>query len=150
MVSLGDLLSIALKIEASGYEFYSNLSRQHSDSLQKFFSDLAEQERQHQEIFRKLIEDDKKKNASLSNWIEEETAGYLKSLADVSIFPNIEKMKTNMTSQDALNFAVGVEKDSIIFYSELIPYIEEEEKQIIKEIIAEEKRHLMDLLSIKL
>lgn len=146
MVSLSDLLSIAVQIEANGYDFYNSLANnQSSQKLKEFFTHLAEQERVHQQIFRNLITHTKS-SPSLSTWIDEEVSGYLKSLADVSIFPAIERSKKQLTVQEAFSLAIDVEKDSIIFYSELLPYAGEERKSI-ETIISEEKKHLLDLMN---
>jgi len=146
MVSLSDLLSIAVQIEANGYDFYSSLAKTQSDKkLEELFMHLAEQERAHQQIFRNLITHTKD-SPSLSTWIDEEVSGYLKSLADVSIFPKIERSKRSLTLQEAFSLAIDVEKDSIIFYSELLPYTGDERKSV-EAIIAEEKKHLLDLIN---
>ncbi|MDI6863634.1 MAG: ferritin family protein [Pseudothermotoga sp.] len=147
MVNLSELLSIALNIESEGYAFYSNLASMQADGASKqLFQNLARQEREHQEIFKKLIVDTSHLDFSKDNWVSEEVAGYLKSYANMSIFPTMTKMK-QMNSTEALKLAVEVEKDSIIFYSELLPYAGNE-KETIKKIISEEKRHLMDLLAL--
>lgn len=148
MVNLTELLSIALRIEAEGYTFYSNIAdRQTSENAKRLFLDLAQQERQHQEIFKKLIGDISQNDSPMDNWVSEEVAGYLKSYAGMLIFPTVERMK-QVSFEEALNLAVEVEKDSIIFYSELLPYAGNE-RETIKKIISEEKRHLMDLLALQ-
>ncbi|WP_448517425.1 ferritin family protein [Pseudothermotoga sp.] len=147
MVNVSELLSIALNIEAEGYAFYSNLaSVQVDETSKKLFQNLAHQEREHQEIFKKLIAEFSEMDSSRDNWVAEEVAGYLKSYAKMSIFPTMTKMK-QMNSAEALKLAVEVEKDSIIFYSELLPYAGNE-RETIKKVISEEKRHLMDLLAL--
>lgn len=148
MVSLTELLSIALKIEADGYAFYSNTAnQQNSDDAKRFFLNLAQQEREHQEIFKSLINNVSHRDSSIDSWVSEEVAGYLKSYASMSIFPTMERMK-QVSLKEALNLAIEVEKDSIIFYSELLPYAGNE-RETIKKIISEEKRHLMDLLALQ-
>jgi rubrerythrin len=147
MVNLSELLSIALNIEAEGYAFYSKLASVQADEpSKKLFQNLAQQEREHQEIFKKLIGEFSEMDSSKDNWVSEEVAGYLKSYANMSIFPTMTKLK-NMNPGEALKLAVEVEKDSILFYSELLPYAGNE-KETIKKIISEEKRHLMDLLAL--
>lgn len=146
MVSLAELLSIALNIEAEGYAFYTHLAAaQTEESSKKLFHKLAEQEREHQEIFKKLIGEVSQRSSS-DSWVSEEVAGYLKSYANMSIFPTMVKMK-QVNLKEGLHLAVEVEKDSIIFYSELLPYAGEE-RETIKKVISEEKRHLMDLLTL--
>lgn len=148
MVNLTELLSIALKIEAEGYVFYSNMAEQQIDkNTKQLFLNLAQQERVHQEIFKGLINDVSHRESSIDSWVSEEVAGYLKSYASMSVFPTMERMK-QVSFKEALNLAVEVEKDSIIFYSELLPYVGNE-KETVKKIISEEKRHLMDLLALQ-
>lgn len=147
MVSVNDLISIAVQIEASGYVFYSKLAKdQQNPKLKEFFTRLADQERIHQQVFKNLIEQSKQ-STSISSWIEDEISGYLKSFAEVSIFPAMEKTKQNLTLQQALDISINVEKDSIIFYSELLKYIDEQRKTV-EIIINEEKKHLIDLLNV--
>ncbi len=147
MVSMGDLVSIASQIEANGHVFYSDLAQiQQNPELKEFFTRLAEQERIHQQIFETLAEKTKQ-SISISNWIEDEVSGYLKSFAQVSIFPTMEKAKQDLTPRQAFEIAINVEKDSIIFYSELLKYAGDE-RRTIEIIINEEKKHLIDLLKV--
>lgn len=147
MVSMNDLISIAVQIEANGYVFYDNLAKgQQNEKLKEFFTRLADQERVHQQIFKSLTEQIEH-SISISSWIEDEVSGYLKSFAEVSIFPAMEKSKRDLTLKQALDIAINVEKDSIIFYSELLKYISDE-KKTIEAIINEEKKHLIDLLTV--
>ncbi|MFN3283725.1 MAG: ferritin family protein, partial [Pseudothermotoga sp.] len=59
----------------------------------------------------------------------------------------MEKAKQNLTLRQAFDIAINVEKDSIIFYSELLKYAGDERKTI-EIIINEEKKHLIDLLKV--
>ena len=114
--------------------------------MKDFFNRLADQERVHQQIFKNLIEQTHS-STSVTSWIEDEVSGYLKSFAQVSIFPSIEKSKQDLSLQQALDLAISIEKDSIIFYSELLRYATAE-KSTIESIINEEKKHLIDLLTV--
>ncbi|BBJ27454.1 ferritin family protein [Athalassotoga saccharophila] len=139
MIELEDLLGVALKIESSGYEFYTELAKRSTGESKKLFSSLAEQEKDHMKIFEKLISSSKEKSGVLN----EETVGYLKVYAETSIFPEIERgVPENM--KDALEIALDVEKDSVIFYEELIKYAPQ--TSTIQKIIEEEKRHFRDIL----
>ncbi|HEW93001.1 MAG TPA: DUF2202 domain-containing protein [Thermotogaceae bacterium] len=144
MLDLIDLIDVAVKIEAAGYEFYSKLSKKVDNELSKVFIRLAEQERDHIDTFRSLLE--KYRNISpveLSTWANEEVKGYLTSFAQVSIFPKINTNEIPEKIEDALKMAIDVEKDSIIFYDEIEALVPD--KTIIDEIIKEEKSHLADL-----
>ncbi|MGC8612135.1 MAG: ferritin-like domain-containing protein [Athalassotoga sp.] len=139
MIGIEDLLGVALKIESSGYQFYTELAKRSKGENKKLFSSLAEQERDHMKIFEKLISASKEKSEILN----EEAVGYLKVYAETSIFPEIEKsVPENM--REALEIALDVEKDSVIFYEELLKYAPE--TSTIQKIIEEEKRHFKDIL----
>lgn len=143
-MELKDLLNVALKVESDGYELYSKLAGENKGELKTLFTDLAEQERQHQKKFKEIFEKVEKEEGAYYNWADDENAGYLMTFAELSIFPKLAGGFKAESINDALDFAIGVEKDSIIFYSDLKVYFKN--KETIEQIIAEEKNHLMDLL----
>lgn len=140
MVSLEELLGVALKIESSGYEFYTNLSNR-STKNKELFKKLAEQERDHMKTFEKIVVQSKEKSGSQP--LNEEAVGYLKVFAETSIFPEIEQ-DIPEDLKEALQIALDVEKDSVVFYEELAKYAPQ--KETIQKIIDEEKKHFKDIL----
>ncbi|HPE67973.1 MAG TPA: ferritin family protein [Thermotogota bacterium] len=142
-MDLNQLLNVALKIESKGFETYSRLAETQEGSLQALFSHLAQQEREHAKTFKSLLELPKEEASSVW-WVDDENAGYMMSFAEMSIFPNIEKASAVKDLQEAFEIAIEVEKDSILFYNDLYPYFPD--KKAIEKIIAEEKKHLIDLL----
>lgn len=143
-MELKDLLNVALKIESDGYEMYSKLAEENEGELKTLFADLADQEREHQKKFKEIFEKAEKEEGTYYSWADDENAGYLMTFAELSIFPKLASGIKANSINDALDFAIGVEKDSIIFYSDLKVYFKN--KETIEKIIAEEKKHLMDLL----
>lgn len=144
MVSINDLLGVALKIEGVGYSYYTKLAERTSDKIKEMFERLALQEKKHVEIFRKMLNRYEGKEMG-TDW--EDTAGYLKSYAEISIFPRLNSDEVPANFKEALDMAMEVEKDSIIFYSDLARYLPSE-KLVMDEVIAEERKHLMDLISL--
>lgn len=144
MVSINDLLGVALKIEGVGYSFYTKLAERTSDEIKNMFERLALQEKQHVEIFKRMLK--KYEGKELGNdW--EDTAGYLKSYAEISIFPRLNSEEVPANFKEALDMAMEVEKDSIIFYSDLARYLPSE-KIAMDEVIDEERKHLKDLIGL--
>lgn len=143
-MQLKELLNVALKIESDGYEMYSNLAEENEGDLKKLFSDLAAQEREHQNHFKKIFDKCMEDEKEYADWSDDENAGYLMSFAELSIFPKLSGDFKPENVNDAIDMAIEVEKDSIIFYSDLKSYFKD--KETIDNIIAEEKTHLMDLL----
>ncbi|KUK92955.1 MAG: Uncharacterized protein XE05_1220 [Thermotogales bacterium 46_20] len=145
MVGLKELMGIALKIEGAGFAYYQKLMERASGKMKELFADLAEQERAHAETFRTML-DDEEKDQSKSGWIEEESAGYLSSYAEISIFPKLQSDEIPASFEDAVKLAMDVEKESIIFYSEIKEYLPKQRD--IAQIISEEKDHLRRLVRI--
>ena len=143
-MQLKELLNVALKIESDGYEMYSNLAQENEGELQRLFKDLAAQEREHQQRFKKIFDKCMEDQEQHADWTDDENAGYLMSFAELSIFPKLSGNQKPENVNDAIDMAIEVEKDSIIFYSDLKSYFKD--KDTIDQIIAEEKQHLMDLL----
>ncbi len=137
-----ELLQIAVKIEGSGYSYYSKLADKAQGQLKEFFKELANQEREHAKRFEEIM----KKYAdepTMATWQNEEVGGYAETYAKAFIFPEIEEEKMPETLIGALRKAIEVEKDSIIYYNEiklLVP-----DTKAVEEIIKEEKEHLRKL-----
>jgi len=143
MLTITDMLAIALKIEGAGYSYYSKLSEKTTGKIKELFSRLASQEREHANTFRSILKDIE--NAPVTaDW--EDNVGYLKSYAEISIFPKIESEEVPSNLNKAISSAMDVEKDSIIFYTDLEQFIPDSAS--LKKIIAEERRHLMDLVKL--
>ena len=143
MITVGDMLDIALRIESVGYSYYQKLSEKTSGEVKSLFVKLATQEREHAAVFREMLKD-ADNSLIAKDW--EDNVGYLKSYAEISIFPRIESIDVPDNINKAISSAVEVEKDSIIFYSELSFFIPDCKE--LKDIIEEERRHLHDLVKL--
>ena len=143
MLTVNDMLSIALKIEGAGYSYYSKLAEKTTGKIKELFSHLADQERDHASRFREMLKDIENLPVT-AEW--EDNVGYLKSFAEISFFPKIESEEVPQNLNKAISAAIEVEKDSIIFYGDLETFIPNSES--LKKIIAEEKRHLIDLVKL--
>jgi len=137
------MLDIALRIESVGYSYYQKLSEKTSGEVKSLFVKLATQEREHAAVFRKMLKD-ADNSLIAKDW--EDNVGYLKSYAEISIFPRIESIDVPDNINKAISSAVEVEKDSIIFYSDLSSFIPDCKE--LKDIIEEERRHLHDLVKL--
>ncbi|MCD6550695.1 ferritin family protein [Thermotoga sp.] len=141
MIGPKDLLNIALKIESTGYSYYKNLAEKTEGETKALFERLAEQERDHSRRFKEILD---KYEQELNS--SDELLGYLESLAEISIFPKLEDTPPD-DLREAIRRAIEVEKDSIVFYSEILSYVPE--KEPVQLIIEEERKHLRDLLRLK-
>ncbi len=146
-----EIIEMALDIEKNGLEFYDHLSRNFEDAgKRELFSYLASQEAQHVRDF-KMLSEALAEETNIEFW--EEAEKYLKSVVEDKIFPNasemIAKAKT-MQLEEIVNFALGIEKETIIFYEQILDCSKaERSKEILRKIIHEEVGHVKTLLTLK-
>jgi len=141
-----DVLLAAQEVETRGEVFYNRLVETTTDKkLNDLFRFLAKEESRHREIFRKLYE--RVGEVELPAWAEEdEYVDYLKYLLDShTLFRlgDVDHLKNYMgTPQDAIGTAMGFEKDTIMFFLEMLEFVPEGEKKYVKACIDEERSHL--------
>ncbi len=109
--------------------------------------DLAVMEDKHEKIFKELRLELKKKAGMEDSYIDEEPAQYLRAVAGGYVFPiNVdpaERLKADESLMDILNFAIELEKDSIVFYLGLREAMPEDLGRFdISQIIKEEMKHI--------
>jgi rubrerythrin len=108
-------------------------------------------ERQHVRIFRDMLGETGKYQPSDSD--ADEYAAYVKALVDSAVFTD-ELITSGMAADinsdiEALQLAIGAEKDSILFYYLMIDIMPSPTHPIVNRIIAEEKLHLRQLSEAK-
>jgi rubrerythrin len=149
----GELLDIAVGIERNGVAYYDSLAQLAGDSgLKETYSFLANMERHHVEVFQKL------RSAAGQGPVvppvdEVEYEGYLKALIDSSVFTNdhVARQMAKRASgpAEALHIALGAEKDSILFYTEMKDLVPQREREAVMDIIKEERSHVRELSELK-
>jgi rubrerythrin len=110
-MKVSDILTVAIRLEEEGERFYRELSEHFNGEIKKTFLELADQERAHAEIFRKISDQE--------NW--DEVDSYLAGYAFYEVFPDTSEIlrRKDLTLKEVLDIAISVEKDSIILYYEL-------------------------------
>jgi rubrerythrin len=147
-----EMLEMAKEIENRGYRLYSTHAKYAEDEeLKKIFNKLSSDEQEHYNTFDKLEEKYKEKEKKDYSYLEDvEVNDYLKSLVEYEVFPKGEREELKeMDIEKVLDRAIKSEKDSILLYQELIPYNNEETKEILYRLIKEEKEHYVSLVNYK-
>ena len=147
-----EVFEMAIRIENNGAAFYRKVAGLQSDTKnQKFLESLANMEDQHQRIFTKMRTTltEKDKGPKVFDPYNE-VSQYLAAMADTmggEGSPSVADTLTgNESLEEILQIAVGLEKDSILFYlgiKDLIPAQSGQDR--IDEIIKEERRHVVQL-----
>jgi len=149
-----ELIEVALGIERNGIAYYSSLAKSTTDaSLRGTYHHLADMEREHIKIFQKMLGSAGKYKPTYAGATEEEYELYLKALVDSAVFID-DKIARQMAQRasspaEAIQIALGAEKDSILFYSEMRDLVPKQDRPTIDGIIKEEKSHVRQLSSLK-
>jgi rubrerythrin len=136
-----DAIKTAIQMEKDGYAFYKKASAQTSSEMGRdIFDSLAKDEQLHLEVFQKLFEEKIEK----SEW--NNLVNSSKKYADIDIFPKdlqqIEGASPDTNELDAIKIAMDSEKDAIEYYGKIKENTKLEDiRQIINEIIEQEKNH---------
>ncbi len=149
--SIAEIMEMAVQTERLGYQFYSSMSdtfKKNAD-LHRLFTTLAAKEKIHEKTFAELKEIVTKSGPEPSQW--EDVSDYLRAFVESEYFlgrgkalPSLERVKT---APDAVSFALGFEKETLLYYMELRSIVRE--KKVMDEIINEEKSHIVWLERLK-
>ena len=147
-----ELLSVAVGIEKNGAAFYDSLAASSGDAaVQRACKRLADKEREHAGIFRDMLRvvDSYEPPETLT----EEYQSYLKALVDTFVFTDARGRRTAeravSTDAEALQVGIGVEKDSILLYTEMRNLVRKAQRAVVGRVLEEERAHLRELRDLR-
>jgi rubrerythrin len=141
--SLREAVEQALQTEKLGYEFYRAVAEKFKEDsgMRELCETLAEKERIHEKTFSGLMET--VKDAGAVDW--EEVSKYLRAIVESEFFLGKEKSLPSLdqvkTVADAVKFAIGFEKETLLYFYGIRDFIKE--KEVLSRIIEEEKSHIV-------
>jgi rubrerythrin len=142
--SINEIMEMAIRTETLGYQFYTNMAAKFKkdEGLAKLFTTLASKEKVHEKTFIELKEMIAKHGAEPVQW--DEVSNYMRAFVESEFFlgrgkslPSMDHLKT---VQDAVTFAMGFEKETLLYFFELRSVVKE--KEVVDEVINEEKSHI--------
>ncbi len=144
-----EVLTMALRIEENGFEYYTGAGRAaKSRALKTLFKTLAEQEKEHIKVFDRLKVHMPEAPVAGDPYADEADM-YLNAIADTKVFTSPgegKKLASRIKSErQALSCAMGMEKDSILFYYEILKMIRDKDRVFVERLIEQEKEHLRKL-----
>ena len=140
-----EIVDVAKKLETFGIAFYDEAAkRAKSVAVRKLFELLRNEEMKHERAFEKLLAN---MADSGGDWREqEEYLGYMSALAADLVFPPPEvarKMAAALPDERAaLVRALDFEKESILYFNEMLAMVREEDRHIVTKLVEEERKHL--------
>ena len=151
--SIQEVIEIVIEIEKNGAAFYGALAKSEDiDRLRELYIYLSREERQHIIRFQEIL-------ASVGGYQVSEAyyatqyMGYMKALADERVFKSdvsaTEAADGAKSPREAVDIAIGFEKESILFLKELSELIAESDTEVIQKLLDEEREHLKRLSAMK-
>ena len=150
--SLLEAVEVALTMEEEGIRFYTLAEERTGEpEMKKFFVFLRDMEHKHIETFRRLYSGlaEREGTPDAELWLlDGAVATYFRAQVESTVFPTKGSAEAAVAGLhgvvDLLGFALRVEKDSILFYQELLAHAPwPEAKELIEKVVAEERRHLV-------
>ncbi len=142
-------LDMAMRIEENGEAFY-RASAEHVDDaeLAELFEDLAGREQAHYRVFAEMAEGIDPSPQPSGEEVGD-YASFLEVALDHALFAGPDKaLRMAEEARDrltALRAAMGFEKDTMLFYYDLMEMVDDADRAIVSDIVREEKQHLRRL-----
>jgi rubrerythrin len=143
--NISEIIEMAIRTERLGYQFYTSIAEKFKKdtALVDLFTKLASKEKVHEKTFSELQDLVAKSGPEPVEW--EEVSNYMRAFVESQFFlgkgkslPSMDHIKT---VKDAVQFALGFEKETLLYFMELRKIVKE--KEMVDEIINEEKSHIM-------
>ncbi len=152
LLSGKEIISMAMEIEKSGRAYYQTFAQStENTSLKELFEYLAAQELEHLRVFEKFGEELDGSTVIPEAW--EEVSEYIKATTDSRLFVGEDKAiniaKTAQDAAEAIQIAIGFEKDTLLFFYEVLNVTPQKSRDAVQKIIDEEKKHVRLLSDIK-
>lgn len=146
-----EIVEMAIQTELSGFRFYDAAAQSvRGDEARQLLQWLRDQEAMHEKVFRKLL------GEHAGEGPKEQYAGqkaeFVQALLDSRVLgadPLLERDLASMSDAQILDFALGFEKDTILFMYEMRDYVSEMEAFTVDRLITEEKSHVQRLHSMR-
>lgn len=144
-----EILKIAEQIERNGITFYEKVAARFRGDEKRTLLRLADMERTHEKVFSNMRRELSAAGEALKAFDPEGEAGrYLAAFADGKIFDLNEDpvalLGPQQSVQDILKSAIGLEKDSVVFYVAIRDAVPESLGQDrVEKIINEEMEHIL-------
>jgi len=149
--SVSELLNIAIKDEETGIAFYEALAEGTKDpDLKEHIKHIARQEQYHAQRFREMLDDvgDFKPQERYTGEYE----SYLNAVLEARAFPGpaaaAEEARSAADDASALQIAMRLEKDTLLFLNEIKHFLPETHEEYIDAVIKEEREHLVELTNL--
>ena len=146
------IVDLAVRVEKNGAAFYDVASKvATSVEAKRVFDYLISEEKRHLALFHDMLRG--LQLARPKEQYEGEWDAYLVAAAAEHVFSSDASAKSVIgrvsNQQDAIQLAIGFEKDSIILFHEIAELVSGKDKEVVEKLMNEEKDHLRRLSELR-
>lgn len=146
---INEVVNIAVEIEKRGEQFYRDMAQRVKDQkVKETLLFLAGEEVKHQNIFSQMLSRMRSLEIPPGS-SDSEYWAYVNDLIDSNFLfhsPIATKLISSVsTDEEVIHLAMGFEKESILFFTEMRSLVPGEEAKAIDTCIQEERKHLRKL-----
>jgi rubrerythrin len=144
-----DIVELAMQVEKSGEAFYRAVAgKAQSTESRELFEYLADQEVNHYKVFQRFSQS-VQENPFMTDEEWDMYMDYLNGTVQSAFFEGPDKAlalaETVTEEQQAINMAIGFEKETLLFFYDLRDRIPDRDRSYVDRIVEEEKRHIRRL-----
>ena len=146
-----ELVEIAIQIEECGKAYYEEALKHLSNpEVREVFAYLRDEEEVHAATFEGLLS--RLTDISAEWRANEDYVTYMRALAANRVFPDPAAVRAAVAGladdAEAIRFALGFEKDTVLFFYEMRPMVGERDRPLVDDLIAEERKHIRRLTAL--
>ncbi len=146
-----EVIDLGIEKERKRRDFYAYAAEKFKDkNMKELFTRLRDWEETHIKKFAQIR--DSLEESEIAETYEGEFLSYLKATVDDILYKQVspEWFSKNVTAPlAAIKYGIGFEKDAILFFNELLRYMNPDHKEKVQALIEEEKKHLLYLTELK-
>ena len=147
-----EIAETAVEKERKRRDFYANVTKLCTNpEMTKLFRFLTAEEDRHVTTFTKLRDDVPLEEVRPEEY-DADMQAYMDSVVEERLYSKIASedfVQRALDAKDVFRLAIALEKDAILFFWEFLPYVSEQDKNIVRALIDEEKGHIRMLWQMK-
>lgn len=146
-----EVYRVGICIEEAGLDFYTRMAEKSDDpQTRRVFKRLAKDEKEHLALFESMDLKTSEGIGARPADQDQQLSAYVCSIVDGGIFKGIRDMakagRRKMSPEAALELALSVEKDAVLYYSEALRASKKKAAQkALERLVEEEKGHVVEI-----
>jgi rubrerythrin len=148
---VAEVIDMGIEKEKKRRDFYKLVAdRFERKEIKDLFERLRDWEETHIKKFSEVRESVREPATAES--YPGELEAYMSALVDDKLYDEVspDQFSGNVKdARDAIRYAIGFEKDAILFFNELLRYMKSPEREPVEKLISEEKQHIVYLSELR-